>query len=148
MIHIFARSQEIIFLVRVVDNILYLNYSLKLTFVLVVSALFLLLSKNFQVYVMSAFELLATASQYIKKKTFTTDNLPFQFYYKWSFAIHLIFITLLSAKSYFGSPIKCAVKDNVVGHDIISEYCWITGTWTVRDKDPSDILENVHRRRV
>ena len=84
----------------------------------------------------------------IRNEAYTTDNLLFKFYYRWSVAVHLVFFFLLSAKTYFGSPIICGVRDGEIGDDMINEFCWIQGTWTVKDKDPMDIPDNIHRRRV
>ena len=85
---------------------------------------------------------------FFKKKVFTTDNNAFRFFYRVTFAIHVLFCFLLGASQFFGNPIHCAIRNTHVDKDVINNYCWITGTWTVQDKEPDEIVANVHRRKV
>ena len=91
---------------------------------------------------MTVFKLLDTAKHYIKNKPYTIDNFPFQLFYRYTFAIHLVFCALLSANQYFGKHIQCtAEKDN--DEKLLNEYCWISGTWTVQDKEPHELAETI-----
>ena len=83
-----------------------------------------------------------------KKKTFRTDNHAFWFFYRVTVWVHILFALLLGGKSFFGDPIDCAIRKTEVKSDLIDNYCWITGTWTVRDKEPHEFPPNSVRRKV
>ena len=48
---------------------------------------------------------------------------------------------MVGGRAYFGDPIDCAMrKSQAIGGGIIDNYCWVTGTWTVKDKPDDQIL--------
>ena len=83
-----------------------------------------------------------------KTKPFKTDNTAFWFFYRLTVAIHVVFALLLGGKAFFGDPIDCAIRKSDVKGELIDNYCWITGTWTVQDKEPHEIEPNSVRRKV
>ena len=99
---------------------------------------------------MSVFDFFNPLKEKIKKKPFEKDSCLFRFFYRLTFLLHVFFALLLGGKNYFGDPIDCAMRKSDVGMHIIDNYCWVTGTWTVKDKSDEKILENhmSSRRKV
>ena len=86
---------------------------------------------------------------FTKKKEFRTDNVAFWLFYRVTVGIHILFALLLGGKSFFGDPIDCAIRKSDVRADLIDNYCWITGTWTVQDKEAHEIAPtSILRRKV
>ena len=99
---------------------------------------------------MSVFAFFNPLKEKIKKKPFEKDSCLFRFFYRLTFLLHVFFALLLGGKNYFGDPIDCAMRKSDVGMHIIDNYCWVTGTWTIKDKPDEEILEYhmSSRRRV
>ena len=100
---------------------------------------------------MTVFNLLEPLKNKFKDKPFQNDSRLFWFFYRLTFLLHVFFALLLGGKNYFGDPIDCAMrKSSALGGNIIDNYCWVTGTWTVTDK-PDDQILSKHmssRRKV
>ncbi|XP_045771795.1 innexin inx2-like [Maniola jurtina] len=64
-----------------------------------------------------------------------TDNNVFRMHYKLTVMILLVFTLLVSTKQFFGEPIHCmseSDKDN--DKEAMNSYCWIYGTYTLRNR--------------
>ena len=85
---------------------------------------------------------------YITPKPFKTDSFLFWFFYRATVGVHVLFAILLGLKAYFGDPIDCVIRKTEVRSDVIDNYCWVTGTWTVQDKEAHEIETNSVRRKV
>ena len=75
------------------------------------------------------------------------DSKLFWFFYRATVALHVLFVFILGGKAYFGDPIDCALRKTDVPGNMIDNYCWVSGTWTVRDKRPHEIAPNVGKAR-
>jgi hypothetical protein len=63
-----------------------------------------------------------------------TDNVAFRLFYKGTVLVHIFLLILLGSKQYFGDPITCDSSGNKdVPRDVINTYCWISGTWTLKE---------------
>ena len=83
-----------------------------------------------------------------KPKKFKTDCWGFWFFYRATVGLHVFMCLLLGGRAYFGDPIDCAIRRAEVRGDLVDNYCWVTGTWTVEDKDPNDITTKSIQRKV
>ena len=84
----------------------------------------------------------------LRQKVFKKDNFLFWFFYRATVAIHILFTLVLGGKAYFGDPIDCTIRRVEVRGDVVDNYCWVTGTWTIKDKEPHEIAPNSVRRKV
>ena len=90
---------------------------------------------------MTTMDLLGPAKDLFKNKPFTKDSTLFWFFYRLTFALHVVFSLMIGARCYFGDPIDCAMrKSAAIQGGIVDNYCWVTGTWTVKDKPEDQIL--------
>lgn len=77
--------------------------------------------------------LFSDAKHFLKLDKVSTDDFVFRLHYKASVILHVLFLTMLGAKQYFGDPIQCDVAKAIVSPDIMNTYCWISGTWTIQE---------------
>ena len=90
---------------------------------------------------MSVITFLSPIKDQFKSKPFVKDSTLFWFFYRLTVALHCLFALMVGGRAYFGDPIDCAMrKSNAIGGNIIDNYCWVTGTWTVKDKPEDQIL--------
>lgn len=94
------------------------------------------------------YDILAPLRKFVKPKTFQTDSILFLFFYRATVGIHVLFCLMLAGRAYFGNPISCAVRRAEVRPDLVDQYCWATGTWTVGDKEPDEITTRSVQRKV
>lgn len=67
-----------------------------------------------------------------KFRNITLDNSVFQLHSKVTVSILLVSAILVSSKQFFGEPIKCmSDKEKLTG--ALNAYCWIHGTYTLRN---------------
>ncbi|KAL3274541.1 hypothetical protein HHI36_015923 [Cryptolaemus montrouzieri] len=70
----------------------------------------------------------------IKIEQIHTDNNLFKLHYKFTVIMLIIFSILLTSKQYFGEPISCVTGSKEPQmKEIIELFCWIHGTYIVRD---------------
>jgi len=93
-------------------------------------------------------DFLDTLKNYARPKKFKTDSWGFWFFYRATVLVHVIFCLALGGRAYFGDPIDCAIRRAEIRGDLIDNYCWVTGTWTVQDKEPHEITTNSVKRKV
>ncbi|KRT81564.1 Innexin, partial [Oryctes borbonicus] len=74
----------------------------------------------------------------IKLEQIHTDNNIFKLHYKFTVIILIVFSILLTSKQYFGDPINCDIEYS--NKDVINTYCWIYGTYIVKNTLKEDIL--------
>ncbi|XP_077298880.1 innexin inx2-like [Arctopsyche grandis] len=67
-----------------------------------------------------------------KFRNITLDNSVFQLHSKVTVSILLVSAILVSSKQFFGEPIKC-ISDKEKLTDALNAYCWIHGTYTLRN---------------
>ena len=90
---------------------------------------------------MSVITFLSPIKDQFKSKPFVKDSTLFWFFYRLTVALHCLFALMVGGRAYFGDPIDCAMrKSQAIGGGIIDNYCWVTGTWTVKDKPDDQIL--------
>ena len=93
-------------------------------------------------------DLLDPLKIFVKPKKFKTDSWGFWFFYRATVAVHVLFCIMLGGRAYFGDPIDCAIRRAEVRGDLVDNYCWVTGTWTVKDKEPHEITTKDIQRKV
>lgn len=59
-----------------------------------------------------------------------TDHAVFRLHYKITATMLLVCSILVSGTQFFGEPIHCATND-VISTDIMNNYCWVEGTFTL-----------------
>ncbi|GJQ72035.1 hypothetical protein Trydic_g3137 [Trypoxylus dichotomus] len=74
----------------------------------------------------------------IKLEQIHTDNNIFKLHYKFTVIILIVFSILLTSKQYFGDPISCDIEYS--RKEVIETYCWIYGTYIVKNTLKEDIL--------
>ena len=94
------------------------------------------------------YDIFSPLKKYLKPKTFKTDSFLFFFFYRATVGIHVLFCLMLAGRAYFGNPISCAIRRAEVRPDLVDQYCWATGTWTVGDKEPDEITTSSVQRKV
>eukprot|EP00095_Tigriopus_kingsejongensis_P006882 maker-scaffold125_size330479-snap-gene-0.14 protein:Tk06882 transcript:maker-scaffold125_size330479-snap-gene-0.14-mRNA-1 annotation:"innexin inx2-like" len=79
----------------------------------------------------------------IKGDTTRIDNGWFLLHYRMSFVIMAVSSVLIGATQYFGDPITCHGSN--LPKDITNTYCWIHGTWTIKEYlEASKLSELAH----
>lgn len=67
----------------------------------------------------------------IKLEQVHTDNNICKLHYKFTVIILIVFSILLTSKQLFGDPINCDIEYS--SKEVIQTYCWIYGTYIVKD---------------
>jgi len=71
--------------------------------------------------------------KFCKSEKVAIDNLVFRLHYKVTVILLVLFSAMLTAKQYFGDPIDCFTNDKNVPGKMVSTYCWVHGTYTLRN---------------
>jgi len=59
------------------------------------------------------------------------DNFPFRLHYKFTSGFLFMATALLALNNMFGKDIQCIDQSHGKSHQAITQYCWVTGTFTV-----------------
>jgi len=73
----------------------------------------------------------------IKGEKVSIDNEIFRLHYRGTTALLVICSALLTAKQFFGDPIACHVRGDGAIQGLVTTYCWIHGTYTLRAREES-----------
>jgi hypothetical protein len=94
---------------------------------------------------MSMYALFHPLKDFIKKDKTAIDNEVFRAHYRHTVFILILCTVLLTAKQFFGDPITCHVRGETPGlKDLISTYCWMHGTYTLKVKEGFEEVERIY----
>ena len=81
---------------------------------------------------MTVLSLVKRFSKTVRPSECVTDNSIFQFHYKLTAPMLLIFSVVITAKQYIGDPIDCfGPSKKTVKPDILDSFCWIETTYSL-----------------
>jgi hypothetical protein len=69
-----------------------------------------------------------------KTETTAIDNEVFRMHYRTTVAMLVVFSGLLTATQFFGNPITCHMRGEDGIKDLVTTYCWVHGTYTLRPR--------------
>ena len=71
------------------------------------------------------------AAKLLKKQNPRVDNVVFHLHYRITFIVFIVASALITAKEYFGAPIKCYALKNPIPKNVLNTYCFIMSTYSV-----------------
>jgi len=80
----------------------------------------------------------------IKSERVAIDNEVFRLHYRFTVTLFVVFSAMLTAKQFFGDPITCHARGEKDLQGLITTYCWVHGTYTLRNK--VDQVEEADKR--
>jgi len=104
---------------------------------------------------MSFYGFLSNFRGLAKKEEVAIDNSVFRLHYRYTVFLLVLCSGLLTATQFFGSPITCHMRGENLAPGMVTNYCWIHGTYTlkyinkpvVRNYDDLNEAEKQHVRR-
>ena len=68
---------------------------------------------------------------FLEINSISIDNWGFKLYYKWSTGLLVFCSIMVTARQFFGDPIKCDAGGSNVPKDLLETYCWMHSTFGI-----------------
>ena len=67
-----------------------------------------------------------------KQEGVAIDNDVFRLHYRYTVCLLALCSGLLTANQFFGNPMTCHMRGEVLPERMVTNYCWVTGTYTLK----------------
>ena len=67
-----------------------------------------------------------------KQERVTIDNDVFLLHYRYTVCLLVLCLGLLTANQFFGNPMTCHMRGEVIPERLVTNYCWVTATYTLK----------------